>query len=98
MKYPDFGWAALYFAFTYVCSAAAGTTVEYRNPSIAGDCSDSGMIRIGEGYCSCRSSFGWPPGIPIVHSRDLIQAEHIGHAFGLPTKHVKDAQQTPFTK
>jgi len=61
-----------------VAAAPAGS---FTNPILSGDWSDPGMIRVGDDYYSCRSSFGWQPGIPIVHSRDLIHWEYIGHAF-----------------
>lgn len=53
----------------------------YENPSVSGDWSDPGVIRVGDDFYSCRSSFGWQPGIPIVRSRDLLHWEYIGHTF-----------------
>jgi xylan 1,4-beta-xylosidase len=54
---------------------------EYSNPIMSGDWSDPGFIRVGDDYYTCRSSFGWQPGIPIAHSRDMIHWRYIGHAF-----------------
>jgi beta-xylosidase/lysophospholipase L1-like esterase len=54
---------------------------EFTNPIVGGDWSDPGVIRVGDDYYTCRSSFGWQPGIPIAHSRDLLHWEYIGHAF-----------------
>ena len=59
---------------------------EYNNPILSGDWSDPAVIRVGDDYYTCRSSFGWQPGIPIAHSRDLIHWRYIGHAF---TSHPK---------
>jgi beta-xylosidase/lysophospholipase L1-like esterase len=59
---------------------------EYTNPIISGDWSDPGVIRVGDDYYTCRSSFGWQPGIPIAHSRDLVHWEYIGHAFATHPK------------
>ena len=53
----------------------------FNNPVISGDWSDPGVIRVGDDFYSCRSSFGWQPGIPIIHSRDLLHWRYIGHAF-----------------
>lgn len=53
----------------------------YHNPIVAGDWSDPGVIRVEDDYYACRSTFGWQPGIPIIHSRDLIHWEYVGHAF-----------------
>jgi xylan 1,4-beta-xylosidase len=54
---------------------------QYANPIISGDWSDPGLIRVGNDYYGVRSSFGWQPGLPIVHSRDLVHWEYIGHGF-----------------
>lgn len=64
-----------------IATADPAPANRYANPIIAGDWSDPGLIRVGDDYYSCRSSFGWQPGIPIVHSRDLQHWEYIGHAF-----------------
>ena len=58
----------------------------YTNPIMAGDWSDPGLIRVGDDYYSVRSTFGWQPGLPIAHSRDLVHWEYIGHGF---TSHPK---------
>ena len=60
--------------------ARAGEPV-YANPILPGDWSDPGVIRVGDDYYTCRSSFGWQPGIPIAHSRDLVHWRYIGYAF-----------------
>lgn len=59
---------------------------EFTNPIISGDWSDPGIVRVGTDYYTCRSTFGWQPGIPIAHSRDLIHWEYIGHAFATHPK------------
>src|SRR5262245_52621931 len=58
---------------------AAGAS--YANPIMAGDWSDPGLIRVGGDYYAVRSTFGWQPGLPIAHSRDLLHWEYIGHGF-----------------
>ncbi|MFT3780581.1 MAG: family 43 glycosylhydrolase [Nibricoccus sp.] len=62
-------------------TATERKTAATANPIIRGDWSDPALIRVGDDYYSCRSSFGWQPGIPIAHSRDLIHWRYIGHAF-----------------
>lgn len=59
-------------------SAASGS---YANPIMSGDWSDPGLIRVGSDYYSVRSTFGWQPGLPIAHSRDLLHWQYIGHGF-----------------
>src|SRR4051812_22208294 len=73
--------APLVWACSLSLVPVAAKAAEYSNPIMRGDWSDPGFIRVGDDYYSCRSSFGWQPGIPIVHSRDLLHWEYIGHAF-----------------
>ncbi len=61
--------------------AARGDEKTYRNPIVRGDWSDPGVVRVGEDYYSTCSTNGWQPGIPIIHSRDLVHWRYIGHAF-----------------
>jgi len=67
-------------------TAPAAVEATYTNPLMAGDWSDPGLIRVGADYYGVRSTFGWQPGLPIVHSRDLLHWEYIGHGF---TSHPK---------
>lgn len=52
----------------------------YRNPILAGDYSDPDAIRVGDDYYLVSSSFTDVPGLPILHSRDLVNWTLIGHA------------------
>ncbi len=53
----------------------------YSNPVVRGDWSDPGVIRVGEDYYSICSTNNWQPGIPIIHSKDLVHWRYIAHAF-----------------
>ncbi|MEQ9288030.1 MAG: family 43 glycosylhydrolase [Cyclobacteriaceae bacterium] len=53
----------------------------YTNPIMPGNWSDPGIIKVGDDYYSMCSSNEWQPGVPIVHSKDLVNWEYIGHAF-----------------
>ncbi len=55
-------------------------TGEYRNPVIAGDYSDPDAICVGEDCYLVASSFTNVPGLPILHSRNLVDWTLIGHA------------------
>ncbi len=68
-------------ALLSLAAALHAAPAVFTNPILSGDWSDPGMIKVGDDFYSCRSSFGWQPGIPIVHSRDLVHWEYIGHAF-----------------
>ena len=52
----------------------------YRNPILHADYSDPDVIRLGRDFYMTASSFDAVPGLPILHSRDLVNWELIGHA------------------
>ena len=52
----------------------------YRNPVLYADYSDPDVIRVGEDFYLTASSFNCMPGLPILHSRDLVNWTIIGHA------------------
>ena len=52
----------------------------YKNPVIHADYSDPDAIRVGNDYYMVSSSFTHIPGLPILHSKDLVNWEIIGHA------------------
>jgi len=52
----------------------------YQNPILRGDYSDPDMIRVGEDYYMVSSSFTYLPGIPVLHSRDLVHWRLINYA------------------
>jgi beta-xylosidase len=52
----------------------------FTNPVLHADYSDPDAIRVGEDYYLTSSSFAHWPGLPILHSRDLVNWQIIGHA------------------
>lgn len=52
----------------------------YKNPIIHGDYSDPDVIRVGDDFYMISSSFNSVPGLPILHSKDLVNWSIIGHA------------------
>lgn len=52
----------------------------YKNPIIYADYSDPDVIRVGDDYYMTSSSFSHFPGLPVLHSRDLVNWKIIGHA------------------
>ena len=52
----------------------------YSNPIINADYSDPDAIRVGDDFYMTSSSFSNFPGLPILHSKDLVNWEIIGHA------------------
>ena len=49
------------------------------NPIIPGYHPDPSIVRVGDDYYIVNSSFQYFPGVPILHSKDLINWEHIGN-------------------
>lgn len=66
----------------------------YRNPVIHADYSDPDAIRVGEDFFLTSSSMHCTPGLPILHSRDLVNWTIIGHAIkNLPHQFYDDVRQ-----
>lgn len=55
-----------------VCSAQQRNTAVYHNPVIHADYSDPDVIRVGDDFFMTASSFNCVPGLPILHSKDLV--------------------------
>lgn len=51
----------------------------YENPIIPGFYPDPSICRVGKDYYLVNSSFEFFPGVPLWHSRDLVNWEQIGH-------------------
>ena len=52
----------------------------FKNPVINADYSDPDAIRVGDDFYMISSSFNHIPGLPILHSKDLVNWKLIGHA------------------
>ncbi|WP_437440178.1 glycoside hydrolase family 43 protein [Pedobacter mucosus] len=52
----------------------------YKNPIINADYSDPDAIRVGDDYYLVASSFDAVPGLPILHSKDLVNWKIVSHA------------------
>jgi len=65
----------------------------YQNPVLFADYSDPDVVRVGGDYYLVASSFNAVPGLPILHSRDLVNWRLIGHA--LPRLVPEDLFSTP---
>ncbi|MGE5498635.1 MAG: glycoside hydrolase 43 family protein [Syntrophothermus sp.] len=51
----------------------------YRNPVVYADYSDPDVIRIGSDYFMVSSSFVQTPGLPLLHSKDLVHWTIVNH-------------------
>lgn len=57
-----------------------GSDGTYRNPVLHADYSDPDAVRVGGDYYLTSSSFSCVPGLPILHSRDLVNWRLVNHA------------------
>lgn len=80
-----------FFSFAVIAFSQQNTVVSnlwvadngngtYKNPVIHADYSDPDAIRVGDDYYMVTSSFTNIPGLPILHSKDLVNWTIIGHA------------------
>lgn len=77
--------AVLTLLSVLLCSAArAQKEVLYTNPILAGFYPDPSICQAGEDYYIVNSSFAYFPGLPIFHSKDLVNWRQIGHALDRP--------------
>ena len=53
----------------------------YKNPILHADYSDPDAIRVGDDFYMTASSFNAAPGLPILHSKDLVNWELINYVF-----------------
>ncbi|MBD1432013.1 glycoside hydrolase family 43 protein [Sphingobacterium sp. DN00404] len=65
----------LFLTITNHISAQSG----FQNPIIRGFNPDPSICRVGDDYYLVTSSFEYFPGLPIYHSKDLINWQQIGH-------------------
>jgi len=53
----------------------------YKNPIIHADYSDPDVVRVGDDFYMTASSFNAVPGLPILHSKDLVNWRIVNHVF-----------------
>ena len=64
-------------AFPWISDQGDGT---FRNPVIYADYSDPDVVRVGDDFFLTTSSFNCTPGLPVLHSHDLVNWTLINHA------------------
>ncbi|HOQ05311.1 MAG TPA: glycoside hydrolase family 127 protein [Anaerohalosphaeraceae bacterium] len=67
-----------------ITSPAALEAGHYRNPILAGFHPDPSICRVGDDYYLINSTFQYFPGLPIFHSKDLVNWKQIGHVIHRP--------------
>lgn len=68
----------------------------FHNPVIPGCYADPSICRVGEDYYLVTSSFEYFPGVPIFHSKDLVNWRQLGHVLDRPSQ--LDLDGTPCSK
>jgi beta-xylosidase len=66
-----------YVSKVWVADQGNGT---YKNPVLDADYSDPDAIRVGDDFYMVASSFDAVPGLPVLHSKDLVNWALINHA------------------
>ncbi len=64
----------------------AQSVTGYRNPVISGFHPDPSVCRAGDDFYLVNSSFQYFPGVPLFHSRDLVNWRQIGHCLTRPSQ------------
>lgn len=65
-------------------NAHAQGNMEYTNPILAGFYPDPSICRAGDDYYLVNSTFAYLPGIPVFHSKDLVNWKLIGYVIDRP--------------
>ncbi|GAE29561.1 glycoside hydrolase family 43 protein [Halalkalibacter hemicellulosilyticus] len=65
----------------------------FNNPILPGFYPDPSICRVHDDYYLVTSSFAYYPGVPIFHSKDLVNWEQIGHVLDRPTQLPLDGQK-----
>ncbi|WP_456867987.1 glycoside hydrolase family 43 protein [Galbibacter sp. BG1] len=66
-----------YKSKVWVADQGDGT---YKNPILYADYSDPDVVRVGDDYFMTASSFNCAPGLPILHSKDMVNWKLINYA------------------
>ncbi|UTF60286.1 glycoside hydrolase family 43 protein [Gilvimarinus sp. DA14] len=86
-KAPSADKVAKFSQYTYQGESQEEVTVgdgEFRNPIISGYAPDPTVARVGDDYYVVTSSFTHYPGLPIYHSKDLVNWTQIANAIDRP--------------
>lgn len=75
---------ALLFFFTFSNLVGQIPPQKFQNPILPGFNPDPSICRVGDDYYMVTSSFTWYPGIPVYHSKDLVNWQILGHAIDRP--------------
>nr|HPO01494.1 family 43 glycosylhydrolase [Opitutaceae bacterium] len=79
MKYPAFSMPTL-------ALSASARGAAFENPIIRGFSPDPSLCRVGDDFYLVTSTFEYFPGVPVYHSRDLVNWELISYCLTTPSQ------------
>ena len=79
-----------FISSVYVSDNEDGT---YTNPILQADYSDPDVIRVGDDFYMTVSSFNSSPGLPILHSKDLVNWQFVNYALPVLPEKIYDTPQ-----
>lgn len=85
VHHPRFDWFEYSGRDSAYNNLSAGEE-NYLNPIIMGFHPDPSITRAGNDYYLVNSSFSYFPGVPVFHSKDLVNWRQIGHVLNRPSQ------------
>lgn len=82
---PQFDWFAYEGRDSVYTTLTVGEN-DYVNPVLSGFYPDPSVTRVGDDFYLVNSTFSYFPGIPVHHSRDLVNWTHIGNVIDRPSQ------------
>ncbi|AKH43250.1 alpha-N-arabinofuranosidase [Altererythrobacter atlanticus] len=76
--------AASFAYLSYDGKSAPTAEDQYANPILPGFHPDPSIVKVGKDFYLVTSTFSWFPGLPVFHSRDLVNWTLIGNAIDRP--------------
>ncbi|MBC7653354.1 MAG: glycoside hydrolase family 43 protein [Oligoflexus sp.] len=71
---------------TFTQLVLAQNNERFQNPILKGFYPDPSICRVGDDYYLVTSSFEYFPGVPIFHSKDMVNWQQIGHVLDRPSQ------------
>lgn len=85
MNKSIYSFGILFMLFSVLLySIQAQNKNEFTNPILAGFHPDPSICKVGSDYYIVNSTFAYFPGIPVFHSKDLVNWKLIGHVLNRP--------------
>ncbi len=85
-RYLKFSFLLLIFFGSCAIAQKSASNATFNNPILRGMNPDPSICRVGDDYYMVTSSFGFFPGLPVYHSKDLVNWQLIGHGIDRPSQ------------